>query len=144
MIYITRNFKYSEFICPCGCGKDRPIDPHFIFLLQNLREKLNQLIYITKGGGLRCSNYNKAIGGYFNSAHLFGKGADIRVAGMDIVDLAIEARDIGFTRVGLYPYNFYVHTDTFRPVPSTSWIKNKSGIYIYFKTLEEAISAISR
>jgi len=136
-IYITKNFKYSEFACP-DCGKIRPIDPHFIFLLQSLRDKLNQLIYITKGGGLRCSNYNKAIGGYFNSAHLFGRGADIRVAGMDIVTLAIEARDIGFTRVGLYPFNFFIHIDTFKAQPSASWIREKTG-YRYFKNLEKSI-----
>ena len=141
-IYITKNFKYSEFACP-HCGKDRPIDPHFIFLLQSLRDKLNQLIYITKGGGLRCSNYNKAIGGYFNSAHLFGRGADIRVAGMDIVTLAIEARDIGFSRIGLYPYSSFVHLDTFRPVPSASWIRERTGNYIYFRNLEDAIKYLN-
>ena len=142
-IYIAKNFKYIEFACPC-CGKTRPIEPHFIFLLQNLREKLNQPVYITKGGGIRCLSYNKSIGGYYNSAHLFGRGADIRVAGMSIVDLAKQAKEIGFTRVGLYPYSFFVHIDTFRAHPSESWVKNKFGIYIYYKTLEEAISAISR
>ena len=136
-IYASKSFRFSELACPC-CGKIRPIEPHFIFLLQSLRDKLNQLIYITKGGGLRCSNYNKAIGGYFNSAHLFGRGADIRVAGMDIVTLAIEARDIGFTRVGLYPFNFFIHIDTFKAQPSASWIREKTG-YRYFKNLEESI-----
>lgn len=136
-IFITKNFKWIEFACPCGCGKDRPIDPHFIYLLQNLRDKINQPIYVTTGGGIRCRVYNKRIGGYVDSPHLIGKAADIRAKNMDIVSLAKQARDIGFSRIGLYK-NF-LHVDIISPNPSESWVRDFKGKYHYFKTLEDAI-----
>lgn len=142
-IFITKNFKHSEFNCPC-CGKNRPIDPHFIYLLQNLREKINREIYISKGGGLRCKKYNRKIYGYRNSAHLFGKAADIHAKNMILVQLAREARNIGFTRIGIYPNNYYVHVDTYAPRSSASWVKYIKGNYTYFKTLEEAIEFINK
>ena len=135
-IYITRNFKYIEFACP-DCGKDRPIDPKLIYLLQSLREKLNKPIYISKGGGIRCKKYNKQIGGYVDSSHLYGKAADIHVKNMDIISLAKQARDIGFTRVGLY--KTFLHLDIIEPYPSASWVRDVQGKYFYFKTLEDAI-----
>ena len=140
-IYVSKHFKYKEFACPC-CNKTKPIDPRFIYLLQNLRDKLNIPIYVTSG--LRCLNYNKKIGGYYNSAHIFGKGADIRILGMSIIKLAKEAKEIGFSRIGLYPYSNFVHVDVMRPVPSEAWARGSSGRYYYYKKLEEAIEAISK
>lgn len=137
-IYITRNFKYIEFACPC-CGKDRPIDPKLIYLLQSLREKIDRPIYISKGGGIRCKKYNKQIGGYVDSPHLYGKATDIQVENMDIVSLAKQAKDIGFSRVGLYPFSHFIHIDVIRPYPSASWVRDVQGRYFYFKTLEDAI-----
>lgn len=138
-IYITRNFKWIEFACPCGCGKDRPIDPHFIYLLQNLRDKINQPIYVTTGGGIRCRVYNKRIGGYIDSPHLIGKAADIYVKNMDIVSLAKQARDISFNRIGLYSFSHFIHVDVIRPYLNASWVRDINGNYHYFKTLEDAI-----
>ena len=63
-IFFSKNFKYSEIMCPCGCEKDRPIEPQLTYLLQALRDKINEPIYITIGGGIRCKKYNKRIGGY--------------------------------------------------------------------------------
>ncbi len=142
-IYITENFKHSEFRCP-DCGKDKPIDPHFIYLLQNLRGKIDRPIYISKGGGLRCKKYNKKIGGYRGSAHLFGKAADINAKNMGLIHLAKEAESIGFSRIGLYPDNGYIHVDVVRPYRSASWVRDKNFRYHYFKTLEEAIKFVTR
>ena len=136
-IYITRNFKYSELSCPC-CNKDRPIDSRFIYLLQNLREKIKVPIYVSRGGGLRCKKYNKRIG-YRNSPHLTGRAGDIHAKNMNLIKLAKEAKDIGFTRIGIYPSNYFIHVDTYLPRPSESWIRDWEGNYIYFKTLKEAI-----
>jgi len=141
-IYTSKDFKFIEFRCPCGCGIDRPIDSHFIYLLQNLRDKLNTPIYINSG--LRCLSYNKKIGGYYNSAHLFGKGADIRVVGIGNISLAKQAKEIGFTRIGIYPYSNFIHVDVMRPVPSEAWARGKGGRYYYYKKLEEAIEAVSK
>lgn len=138
-IFISRNFRYSEFACP-DCGKNRGVDPHFIYLLQNLRDKIGKAIYISKGGGLRCKKYNRKIGGYRNSPHCFGMAADIHAKNMSLIQLAKEAKDIGFTRVGLY--KTFIHIDTYSARPSASWVRDINGKYKYFKTLEEAIEFI--
>jgi len=141
-IYFAKNFKYSEIMCPCGCGKGRPINPRLIYLLQRLRDLIDRPIYISGGGGIRCKKYNKQIKGYVDSPHLTGKAVDIHAKNMDIITLAKEARDIGFTRVGLYPHNHFIHIDILKPRPSASWIRDKNGIYYYFTKLEDAIGAI--
>uniref|UniRef100_A0A6M3L1P0 Putative peptidase n=1 Tax=viral metagenome TaxID=1070528 RepID=A0A6M3L1P0_9ZZZZ len=143
-IYASKNFKFIEFVCPCGCGIDRPIDVHYIYLLQSLRDYVNQPVYITKGGGIRCLAYNKDIGGYWNSAHLFHKAGDIRSPGISVIELAKLAKQIGFSRVGIYPYTGHVHTDVFRPVPSEAWARGKGGRYYYYKKFEDAIEAVSK
>jgi len=135
-IYFAKNFKYKEIACP-DCGKDRPLDPKLIYLLQSLRDKINRPIYISKGGGIRCPAYNKRIGGYRYSPHLKGKAVDIHVKNMDIITLAKEAWDVGFSRIGLY--KTFIHIDIVRPYKSSSWVRDKNGIYSYFSTLEEAI-----
>lgn len=142
-IFISRNFKFAEFACP-DCGKNRPIDSHFIYLLQSLREKIGKPIYISKGGGLRCRKYNRKIGGYRSSAHLVGRAADIHAKNMSLIQLAKEAKDIGFSRIGIYIHSHFIHVDTYSPRPSASWCRNINGKYIYFKTLEEAIEFISK
>ena len=141
-IFFSKNFKYAEIRCPCGCGKDRPIDHELIYLLQALRDKINKPIYISKGGGIRCKAYNKRIGGYVDSSHLYGKAVDIHAKNMGIIKLAEEAKDIGFKRIGLYPFSHFVHLDTVEPYPSASWVRDIQGKYHYFKNLENAISFI--
>jgi len=142
-IYFAKNFKYKEIECP-DCGKDRPLDPKLIYLLQSLRDKINRAIYISKGGGIRCKKYNHKIGGYRYSPHLKGLAVDIHAKNMDIIALAEEARDIGFSRIGLYVYanTPFIHVDTLSPRPSRAWIRDGNGIYYYFTTLEDAISVI--
>ena len=142
-IFMSRNFKFAEIACPC-CGKDRPLDPKLIYLLQSLRDKIGRPIYITKGGGLRCGIYNKKNGGYRYSHHLKGQAVDIHAKGMDIITLAKEARDVGFSRIGLYVYanTPFIHIDILSPRPSRAWIRDDNGIYYYFTTLEDAISVV--
>lgn len=142
-IYVAKNFKRSEFACP-DCGKDHPIDPHFIYLLQNLREKIGKAIYISRGGGLRCRKYNRKIGGYRNSAHLKGMAADIHAKNMGLIQLAKEAKDIGFNRIGIYIHSGFIHVDTYSARPSASWVRDINGNYIYFKTLKEAIEFVRK
>ena len=141
-IYFAKNFKYSEIMCPCGCKKIKPIDPKLNFLLQSLREKINRPIYISKGGGLRCKKYNRKIGGYRYSPHIDGRAVAIHAKNMGIIPLAKQAKDVGFTRIGLYPSNYFIHVDVLKARPSASWVRSKTGKYVYFKELEEAIKFI--
>ena len=137
-ICFSKNFKYSEIACP-HCGKDRPIEPQLTYLLQALRDKINEPIYITIGGGIRCKKYNKRIGGYLDSPHLYGKAVDIYSKAIGIIGLAKKAKKIGFLRIGLYPFSHFIHVDVVEPYPSESWVRDVNGKYKYFKTLEEAI-----
>jgi len=137
-VYVTKDFKYKEFACP-DCGVSRPINPNLIYRLQNLRDMVNIPIYISSG--IRCKKYNKHIGGYINSPHLTGKAVDIYAKNMTIKQLAIKAKEAGFTRVGLYPENHFIHIDIIRPWRSASWIRRK-GEYIYYKTLELALTKL--
>jgi len=137
-IYFAKNFKYTEIACP-HCGKSKPLHPQLVFLLQALRDNINLPIIISSGGGLRCPIYNKKIGGYVDSPHLHGMAADISVKGMDIFTLARKAKEVGFSRIGLYPYNNFIHVDVVEPYPSASWMRQKDGKFKYFLTLEKAI-----
>ena len=143
-LYITKNFKYAEIQCPCGCGKDRPVDARSIYLLQSLRDYIDLPIYISKGGGIRCPTYNRSMGGYWNSAHLFAKGWDISTPSMSIIELAEEAKHIGFDRIGLYFYNNFIHVDVMRPFPSAAWIRYKDGSYSYYRSLELALEELKQ
>jgi len=140
-IFFAKNFKYSEVMCPCGCKKDRPLNPELTYLLQALRDRLDMPIYISSGGGVRCKKYNKKIKGFRDSPHLYGKAADIST-NMDIVSFARHAKNVGFSRVGLYPFSHFVHVDVVEPYPSESWVRDINGKYHYFKTLEKAIDSI--
>jgi len=139
-VFVAKNFRRIEFACPCGCDKDRPIDSKLLYLLQSLRNKIGKPIYITSS--LRCKKYNKKIGGYIDSPHCLGKAVDIHAKNMDIIDLAIAAKEIGFPRIGLYPFNHFIHIDVVRPYRNASWVRFLAGNYVYFKTLEEALKRI--
>ena len=141
-LYFAKDFKYKEIECPC-CEKIRPIDPKLIYLLQSLRDKIDRPIFISRGGGIRCKKYNKRIRGYYNSAHLLGRAVDISAKNMGIIQLAKEARKIGFSRIGIYPENYFIHIDTVRLYRSASWVKFKNKDIIYYKTLELALEALN-
>lgn len=68
-----KNFKKSEFKCPC-CGEyGNGIASTLLDVLQKLRDKYGS-VEITSG--YRCSKFNKKVGGANNSAHLKGLAAD--------------------------------------------------------------------
>ena len=137
--YVSKDFQQDEFACKCGCGKVKPIDPELIRLLQDLRTKLAKPIQVLEG--VRCRKYNHDIKGFIDSPHLAGKAVDCKAKNINLIDFAREARDIGFSRVGLY--ETFLHLDTIEPYPSASWYRNQNDIYIYFKTLEEAIMFVN-
>jgi len=158
-IYFSKNFKYGEIMCPCGCKTNRTIDPELIYLSQALRDKINEPIFIPVGGGIRCIKYNNRISGYIDSPHIpyfinikgkkefrGCKAFDMFTENMDMILLAREAKEVGFKRIGLYPFTFNraIHADIIEPYPNESWVRDKSGKYKYFKTLEEAIKCVGK
>jgi uncharacterized protein YcbK (DUF882 family) len=81
-----------------------------IVLLQRLRDKVGKPLTVTSG--YRCQKHNKAVGGAANSQHVLGTAADIRVpSGMSVDQLAAAADAVGFTGVGKYYKQGFVHVD---------------------------------
>ncbi len=108
-ISIDKNFLLSEFECPC-C-KRVMIHSDLLKLLVKLRLTINRPIYINSG--YRCKEENDRIGGVLKSYHIFGMAADITVRDMLMSDLALHAKYVGFTGIGLYPT--FLHLDI-RPI----------------------------
>lgn len=76
----AKNYKKSEFVCPCGCGLNN-ISDDLVICLQALRFHFKKPVVITSG--CRCKKYNRSlVGSVPNSAHLRGCAADIYISGV--------------------------------------------------------------
>ena len=127
------NFKPQEFACECKgkycCGYPTYMKEVQLQDLQAIRDHWKKPMVITSG--MRCSGYNRAIGGSIqNSLHLQGKATDYYMAGVTDT-LANRKKSIawikklkkhhysygnGINSVGGRPYAPYMgnalHTDT--------------------------------
>lgn len=74
-----KNFKVQEFACK-HC-KSIKIDINLLVKLEELRQAIGSKPIIINSG-YRCPTHNRNVGGAKNSQHLYGKAADVRVAGM--------------------------------------------------------------
>lgn len=79
----AKYFKLSEFKCGCkgnNCtGYPTVIKQSLVSNLDTLRKKYDNPITITSG--LRCTVYNRKVGGVSNSEHTKGRAVDIYIAG---------------------------------------------------------------
>lgn len=115
-IKISKNFEMVEFQCPC-C-KQVKIDSGLLTKLQKLRDKLGSELYITSG--YRCERENERAGGVRNSYHMQGLAADVWAAKKSIYNIGNEARELGFTGIGIYKKKSIVHLDI-RPGDRKVW-----------------------
>lgn len=102
---LSPNFRLREFV-----SKDTntaKIDDNLVRRLQQLRDRINQPVYITSG--YRSPTYNLMVGGANDSQHIHGKAADIQVRGMSPQILAQHAEAVGFDGIGVY--SNHVHVD---------------------------------
>ena len=101
-----RNFKVDEFVCP-HCGEVL-IDPNLVVLLQEFRDRIGRPVVITSA--YRCEEYNKAIGGVPNSAHIRGYAVDVAIPDSGFRYALIEfLTKSGITRFGIA--EDFVHFD---------------------------------
>lgn len=99
-------FDKTEFECPC-CGKDT-VDDELVSQLNKARHEAGVPFIITSG--VRCADYNHAIGGAVRSPHVLGLAADIRTPDSRTRYSVIQALlRVGFTRLGIY--DAHVHAD---------------------------------
>lgn len=108
-VYLTKNFKVSEFACNDG-SDEIPIDMELVGWLQQIRDHFGAAVTINSG--YRSPSHNKRIGGATNSYHLYGRAADIVVSGHKPREVAQYAASIGIRGIELNERYGYVHIDT--------------------------------
>jgi len=125
---LSTNFWKSEFRCPCKkCRRKKVrVSQLLIFKLEMLRIALGDKPVIINSGN-RCPEENEKVEGAYNSAHLTGEAADIRIKGVKPVDIGLAAEKIGGFRIGIA--KTYVHLDVRPPSPSKYWIYLNKIIY---------------
>lgn len=112
---LTKDFKRSEFECPCGCAAQM-IDTELVEKLQRIRDVLGVKIKVTSGYRCITHNASKAVQGSRTSKHLYGFAADWRTLNRTVnpVALGIIAQAVGFGGIGIYwhPKAAMCHADT--------------------------------
>lgn len=80
----SAHFTKQEFVCRCGgkycSGYPADVSSRLVSILESLRSYYGKPITITSG--LRCTRHNALVGGVSNSAHKYGKAADIFIPGI--------------------------------------------------------------
>jgi len=115
---MAKDFNRSEFMCPCGCGKD-DISQDFVNRLQDVKDYLKKCErgckYIIITSGCRCAWHSVAVGGYRNDMHVMSRAADFHA--VDDNDNFYPAEQVaavlelfGFGGIGIID-NFNVHAD---------------------------------
>ena len=113
---LSEHFKVREFFCRDGSDPVF-IDTELVEILEKIRTHFNKPVTITSG--FRTAAYNATVAKAAKySQHLYGKAADIRVAGVTVEQLAAYAEkllpDTG--GIGRYPVRSgrptgWVHVD---------------------------------
>lgn len=132
---LSKNFSISEFACKDG-SRDITVDCDLVQLLQKMRDQIGKSIAITSG--YRTAAYNKKCGGISTSNHLTGKAADIKIAGMTPLQVALAADKIGFKGIGVY--QTFTHVDVCGSTSGSKlyWKQDTAGIKTIIKSLAEA------
>ena len=103
---MSPNFYVSE--CRCRgvdcCGGAYPMDRHFMYKLELLRDDYGKPIHVTSG--FRCPRHNEGVGGVENSLHTLGRATDCTCE--DIDELCRKAQKY-FSEVILYRVENFVH-----------------------------------
>lgn len=113
---LTENFSLSEFKCPREGMPEGEILDHTKELAENLqvlRDEIGLPIRIISA--YRSPDYNKSIGGAERSQHMYGKASDIKVKGMEPVEVhKVVLRLISEGKMkqgGVGLYETFVHYD---------------------------------
>lgn len=104
---LSPHFAETELACRC-CGRVL-VHPELVNKLEHLRRLAGRPVLVNSG--YRCPAHNQAVGGAANSYHLKGMAADIRVPGLPVQNLAALAEQAGFSGIGLYRQQGFVHVD---------------------------------
>jgi len=106
-ILLTEYFSLYEFECPCCKRVMLSLD--LLTRLNHLRMVINKPICINSG--FRCKKENERVGGVQGSYHLQGMAVDIYVKDFLLYDLLMYAQEIGFSGIGFYEKENFLHLD---------------------------------
>ena len=106
---MSKYYDYTDTVCHCGCGFNRP-DDLLLEKLDQLCDRVGQKLELTNV--CRCPEHNAEVGGVPDSQHTQGTAADVVVPDdMTVDELADLALEIGFDGVGRYYEDEFVHVD---------------------------------
>lgn len=107
---VSENFRIREFDCNgTGCCTETKIDSKLVNYLQNIRDHFGAKVTIASG--YRCPEHNGNVpNAAKQSKHMFGTAADIKVEGVEPIEVAKYAESIGVKGIG--HYDTFVHIDT--------------------------------
>jgi hypothetical protein len=113
-LQLTEHFNIKEFQCKgidCGCSETLH-DPALSDHLEQIRSHFGKPLRINSG--YRCEKHNQAVGGSTGSRHTKGQAADVTMDGVDALELAKYAQQIGVKGIGLYgpEEGNFIHVDT--------------------------------
>ena len=107
------HFERAEFRCKCGRCGGYPVEPDkdLVRRLEQIREHFGRPVIVTSG--VRCPAHNASLEHSSpNSQHLYGKAADIQIAGVSPRELYDYVDELQGTTGGLGIYDWGIHTDT--------------------------------
>ena len=108
---LAANFKVREFACKDGSDTVL-IAPALVDICQRIRDHFGKAITVVSG--YRSPAYNARINGAKHSLHITGQAADLKVAGVDPLTVALYAQSLEVPGIGLYSYgggSGFTHVD---------------------------------
>ena len=100
----------AQFACKDKSFDEVLIDDALIDVIERLADHFKKAVVITSG--YRPRVYNVRVGGAKNSQHIYGKAADIAIAGVEPLLICREAERMGLGGIGLYATSASAHIDT--------------------------------
>ena len=105
---LSTNFRVREFACTDGSDPIF-IDSDLVNVLQKIRTHFGKSVTITSA--YRTPTKNKACGGSTYSQHLYGKAADVKIAGVAPKKVAAYAETLLKNKGGIGIYSTFTHID---------------------------------
>lgn len=105
---VSTNFKVKEFACQDGSDPIF-IDSELVEVLQKIRSHFGRAVTITSA--YRTPTHNKSVGGTTYSQHLYGKAADIKIAGVSPKKVAAYAETLLPRSGGIGIFSTFTHID---------------------------------
>lgn len=108
-LQLSPHFRLSEFASK-DCSDKVLVDDDLVSLLEQIREAAGGAVTINSG--YRSPEHNAAVGGVSSSQHLYGRAADIVVAGASPLLVGQIAEYYLDRRGGIGVYQTFTHVDT--------------------------------